>query len=263
MGYQVGVTPLQMATAVSAVANRGQLVEPRIIRAVYQDGRRHGVVPKILRRTTSVDTAATLASIMEGVVERGTAKAAQIPGFTVAGKTGTAAKLINGHYSHSDYNASFVGFVPSRDPAVTIIVVIDSPHAGQIYGGSVSAPVWKRIAESTLRYLGVAPTINPAPPVLLARRDEALLTPTSGAIPGGLPVKMVAAGPPGTVPDLHGLSAREALHRLLQLGVGAQIFGTGFVVSQAPAPGTALEPGGICRLHLQRSLRDPQTAEQP
>src|SRR5204862_4455659 len=118
------------------------------------------------------ETAAVMTGIMEGVVERGTARPARMAGYTIAGKTGTAAKLINGRYSHSEYNASFVGFIPSRDPAVAIIVVIDSPHGPNGYfGGSVSAPVFRRIAESALRYLGIGPTINPEPPVLVARRD--------------------------------------------------------------------------------------------
>ena len=132
MGYQIGVTPLQMVAAVSAIANGGELVEPRIVGAVYRDSRRYPVTPKVVRRAISADTAATLTTIMEGVVERGTAKAAQIPGYTVAGKTGTAHKLVDGRYSKSDYNASFVGFIPSRNPAVAIIVVTDSPHAGNL-----------------------------------------------------------------------------------------------------------------------------------
>ena len=96
MGYQVGVTPLQMVAAVSSVANGGELVEPRVIRAVYRDNRRYAVEPKVVRRTISPDTAATLTGIMEGVVgdDHGTAKAARIPGYTIAGKTGTAAKLV-------------------------------------------------------------------------------------------------------------------------------------------------------------------------
>ena len=118
---------------------------------------------------------------MEGVVERGTAKAAQIEGFTVAGKTGTAAKLVNGRYSNTDYNTSFVGFVPSRKPALTIIVVIDSPH-GRVtaYGGTVAAPIFQRIAEASLRHLGVAPTINATAAVLVARAE---LTSTARAAP--------------------------------------------------------------------------------
>ena len=90
---------------------------------------------------------------MEGVVERGTGKRAQIAGYTVAGKTGTAKKLVNGSYSgHSDYNVSFVGFVPSRKPAFTIVVVVDSPTDGVGYGGAVAAPIFKRIAEAALRH---------------------------------------------------------------------------------------------------------------
>ena len=102
---------------------------------------------------------------MEQVVERGTARAAQIDGYTIAGKTGTAAKLVNGHYQKSDYNASFVGFMPSRKPALTILVVIDSPHGNGYTGGAVSAPVFKRIAEAALTYLGVGPNLNAPPPV--------------------------------------------------------------------------------------------------
>ncbi len=172
MGYQVGVTPLQMVAAVSAVANGGEYVEPRVLRAIYQDGRRYAVQPKIVRRAVSANTAAAMTSIMEGVVERGTATRAQIPGYTIAGKTGTSAKLINGHYSTSDWNASFVGFLPSRDPKVAIIVVTDSPHTQGHTGGVVSAPVWRRIAEATLQYFGVGPTLNPSPPVLVARRER-------------------------------------------------------------------------------------------
>src|SRR5213078_4418598 len=112
------------------------------------------IQPKTLRRIISPDTAAAMTAIMEGVVaaEHGTANAAQIPGYTVAGKTGTAAKLVGGQYSHSEYNASFVGFVPSRNPAIAIIVVLDSPHGrNRYFGGTVSAPIFRRIAEPTLR----------------------------------------------------------------------------------------------------------------
>src|SRR3954463_50112 len=209
MGYQVGVTPLQMLAAVSAVANGGKYVEPRVVRAVYKDNRRYAVQPKVVRETISADTAATMTGIMEGVVERGTAKAAQIPGYTIAGKTGTAAKLVNGHYSSSDWNASFVGFLPSRDPVVAIIVVTDSPHTKGHTGGVVSAPVFKKIAEATLRYLGVGPTINPLSPVLVARQNESSDRTTAGGEGDATPiVSLVTDGLPGTVPDLHGMSAR-------------------------------------------------------
>ena len=183
MGYQVGVTAVQMASAVSSVANGGTLYEPRVVRAVIKDGKRVEVEHKALRRTVSETTAAELTTIMEQVVERGTATAAKIDGFTIAGKTGTAQKLVDHRYSHSDYNASFVGFLPSRKPALTIIVVIDSPHANGYYGGTVAAPIFKRIAEESLRHLGIGPTINPAPPVLVARNtaEEMIPQPVSAS----------------------------------------------------------------------------------
>ena len=265
MGYQVGVTPLQMLAAVSSVANGGQYVEPRVIRAVYKDNRRYAVQPKIVRRTISADTAATMTGIMEGVVERGTAKAAQIPGYTVAGKTGTAAKLVNGHYSTSAWNASFVGFLPSRDPAVAIIVVTDSPHTKGHTGGVVSAPVFKRIAEATLRYLGVGPTINPPAPVLVARQDESAghMKP-SGEPETGPVVSLVADGPPGTVPDLRGMSARDAVRTLVKLGMNARVSGDGFVVSQEPAAGAPIDGDAFCHLVLERwPSRRVVTASRP
>ncbi len=150
------------------------------MRAVIKDGKRAEVAHKALRRTVSETTAAELTTIMEQVVERGTAKAAKIAGFTVAGKTGTAQKLVDRRYSHSDYNASFVGFLPSRKPALAIIVVIDSPHAKGYYGGTVAAPIFKRIAEESLRHLGIGPTINPAPPVLVARNTRRGDDPAAG-----------------------------------------------------------------------------------
>jgi cell division protein FtsI (penicillin-binding protein 3) len=263
MGYQVGVTPLQMVTAVSSVANNGELVEPRVIRAVYRDNRRYAVEPKVVRRTVSAGTAATMTGIMEGVVgdAHGTAKAARIPGYTIAGKTGTAAKLVNGRYSTSDYNASFVGFIPSRNPAVAIIVVTDSPRTYPNTGGYVSAPVFKRIAEATLQYLGIPRSVDPEPPILVARNN--------GDLPAGSPmtavpmVSLVADGPPGTVPDLRGLSAREAAQKLAKLGLTARLSGDGFVVSQDPPPGTPLESATLCRLTLDRSPARLVASTQP
>ena len=255
MGYQVAVTPLQMVSAVSSVANGGSLIEPRIVRAFIKNGRRLGVEARTLRRTISTGTAAELTSIMEAVVERGTAKTAQIPGYTIAGKTGTAAKLVNGRYSRSDYNASFVGFLPSRDPVLTVIVVIDSPHANGYYGGTVAAPVFKRIAEASLRHLGVAPNINPLPPVLMANHDGPANRVGPRPVRDGGPVEAVMTPPqPGTMPDLRGQSAREALRALTSIGASARMIGSGFVLEQSPEPGAPLADGEIGVLKLGRRL---------
>ncbi len=243
MGYQVGVTPLQMAAAVSSIANGGEYVEPRALRAVYREGRRYEVKPKVLRRTIGADTSAALTAIMEQVVERGTGTLAKISGYTIAGKTGTANKLVNGHYTNLTY-ASFVGFLPSQDPAVTILVVLDSPNGSNgHFGGPVSAPIFRRIGEATLRYLAVPPSINRLPPVLVARNEERDERPV---------VNLVSDKPAGTVPDVRGMSARAALHRLVAVGLSARLSGDGFVVAQDPLPGSAIEEGAQCHLTLQR-----------
>lgn len=251
MGYQVGVTPLQMVTAASVVANGGELMEPRVVGAVYRDRLRYPVPPRTVRRVIDPATAAALTTIMEGVVERGTAKAAAVAGYTVAGKTGTAAKLVDGRYSKQLYNASFVGFVPSRNPAVAIIVVIDSPRGGTYYGGTVSAPVFKRIAEAALRYLGVPSTIDPGPTVLVAKQAPAP-APSPGDAPRLQPTVATGPAPADGVPDVAGLSARDAVRVMVQRGLRPRIVGDGFVIAQSPAPGTPVEPGAECRLVLGR-----------
>lgn len=256
MGYQIGVTPLQMAAAVSSIANGGTLFQPRIVRAFVKDGRRTELAPKPLRRTVSGRTALELTAMMEGVIEYGTAKAAHIEGYTIAGKTGTAQKLVNGRYSQTDYNASFVGFLPSRKPRLTVIVVIDSPHANGYYGGAVAAPVFKRIAEASLRHLGIAPNVNPAPPVLLTRQESNRLTPT--AVRAGMFERALAPVRAGVMPDLRGLSARDAVRMLTTAGMTARLSGNGFVIDQLPAAGSALVRGDVCVLTLGR--RPPSDA---
>ena len=253
MGYQISVTPLQMAAAVSSVANGGTLFEPRLVRAFIRNGRRDPVPPKALHRTVTSETAATLTSIMEAVVDRGTAKAAQIAGFTVAGKTGTAAKLVNSRYSDTDYNTSFVGFVPSRKPTLAIIVVIDSPH-GRVtaYGGTVAAPMFQRIAEASLRHLGVAPTIN-APSPLLVGLDLDADAPRPVRAPMNSE-RAVEPTRPGMMPDLRGMSARAAVTSLNRLGLNFQVSGDGFVVEQSPDVGAPVAAGDSARLKLGRRM---------
>ncbi len=262
MGYQIGVTPLQMVTAISVVANGGELMEPRVVGAVYRNQLRYPVHPKTVRRVIDPDTAAAMTSIMEGVVERGTAKAARISGYSIAGKTGTAAKLVDGRYSKQDYNASFVGFAPSRNAALAIIVVIDSPHAGTYYGGSVSAPIFKRIAEDALRHLGIQRSIDPAPAVLVAKDDGRA---SSGTAPQLQPTIVQVPAAADVVPDLTGFSAREATRLLAQLGLSPRLVGDGLVIAQTPAAGSPLRPGSDCRLVLGRlqAGRDQDTTAKP
>ena len=263
MGYQVGVTPLQMASAVSVVANGGELLQPRAVRAVIRDGKRQGVPRKSLGRVISPEVAAEVTAIMEAVVTDGTGSKSQIAGYTVAGKTGTASKVVNGRYSTSDYNVSFVGFVPSRQPQFTIVVVVDSPHKQPPYGGTVAAPIFQRIANAALRQYGIVPSVNAPPPLLVARHPQAPEQAASMTLPGGslsngsankaiVTFANAAPGKSELFPDLAGLSARDALRALAQLGVNARLNGTGIVVAQRPEAGMPIERGASATLWLQR-----------
>jgi cell division protein FtsI (penicillin-binding protein 3) len=145
-----------------------------------------------------------------------------------------------------------------------MVIVIDSAKGPNgDHGGTVAAPMFKNIAEPALRYLGVPSTINPAPPVLVARHDSASAAPTRGADRDEPVISLIADGPPGTVPDVRGMSAREALRKLVTLGLNAHVSGDGIVVSQSLEPGTPLEPAAVCRLLLQRSLTPPAPAGHP
>jgi membrane peptidoglycan carboxypeptidase len=253
IGYQVGVTPLQMAAAVSSIANGGNLFEPRAVRAVIRDSKRTVVPHKSVRRTVSATTATELTRMMEGVVQRGTAKPAAVPGYLVAGKTGTAQKIVEGHYSHSEFNASFVGFVPSTRPVFTIVVVIDSPHGKNGYfGGQVAAPVFQKIADAALRHAGVPATLNPPPPVLVAERHQTPAQPTAGPV-SPLPIAPPHGPAPGpAVPDLRGLSARDALRALAELGLTVRLNGAGVVIDQEPEPGARIDRSSSATLWLRR-----------
>jgi cell division protein FtsI (penicillin-binding protein 3) len=257
MGYQIAVTPLQMAAAVGAVANGGLLMEPRVVRAVVRNGVREVVQPRVIRRVIEERTAEALTGIMKNVVSRGTAKAAVIDGYPAAGKTGTATRLAeNGGYSRSDYNASFVGFIPADNPAFTVLVVVDSPRTS-IYGGAVAAPVFRQIAEGALLHRGVAPEGDGQTPMTVrvggadtARAQRVRVTTQQASI--------VRAGGPMVMPDLRGLSAREALRILGPAGQSADISGTGFVDAQWPVAGTPIDPGARTALTLRR---DPALRE--
>ncbi|MCX6338617.1 MAG: penicillin-binding protein 2 [Candidatus Aureabacteria bacterium] len=160
MGQELGVTPLQMAMAVAALANGGVAMRPYIIETVKDSSGRvvKSYSPEVRGRVVSEATAAALVSAMEGVPSReGTAPRAALEEYTVAGKTGTSQKVDpDGRYSHSRFVGSFVGFAPSKDPAALILVALDEPRP-LYYGGTVAAPVFREVAKRVLKYLAIPP----------------------------------------------------------------------------------------------------------
>ena len=213
-GYEVGVTPLQILCAYAAVANHGTLMKPFVVRSVMAPDntvlaeRR----PETIRRVISRATAFTLTQMFRGVVERGTGLTARIPGVAVAGKTGTARRVIDGKYSQGDYTASFAGYFPAQDPAVVCLVMIENPRDRGYTGSLAAAPVFRAIAERIYA--------------------------TSGRF-RARPAEVTARGTPGPVPDVTTLTLDAARGLLLAGGFEPEVRGGGTIVArQSPLPGT-------------------------
>jgi cell division protein FtsI (penicillin-binding protein 3) len=263
-GQEVGVTALQMASAVSVVANGGYLMKPQIVKrietatgALVKETR-----PVAVRRVLEPGTIDTLTEILKEVVKSGTGRKAAIPGYVVAGKTGTAQKVdASGRYSMIDHVASFVGYVPASRPALVVLVSLDTPRGQANQGGDVAAPLFQRITEQSLRHLAVPPD-DPDRSLRMVDYRPASIVPASFQPRAETsPAPSVDAGDPGLMPDLRGRSAREAALMAARRGLIVELKGSGRVVGQAPEPGTEIEAGASCVLTLGRetpSTEGPQ-----
>lgn len=234
-GQGLGVTPLQMVSAVNALATGGELLRPYLVSRITSSSgdlilqKRPGIV----RSVVSKETARKVTRMMETVTQPGgSGTRAAIKGFRVAGKTGTAQKfdLEQGAYSNKAFIASFVGFAPSRNPAVTAIVIIDEPSE-DIYGGVVAAPIWADMVSKTLKYLNIPALEQKVVPDEDRDSGERWVR---GTVPAGSKDLTV-------MPDLKGLTLREALTRLGSSGARVQVSGSGIVVTQVPEAGKTME----------------------
>ncbi len=239
-GQELSVTPLQVVTAVAAVANGGVRVQPRIVDRVVDAGGSTIYTPPRAApvRVASEKTAAVLNEILKAVVARGTGQKAALAEYVVAGKTGTAQKAMRGGYSMDKVVASFAGYVPADRPRLAVLVVVDEPKGAQ-YGGTIAAPAFREIAEPALRYLSVAPSL-PQRTVVAGAPMLAAFSQPSTVRPG-----------PG-VPDLRGLDARAAIARAVAAGLTVRATGSGVVASQDPMPGGALPTNRILTVILSR-----------
>ena len=243
IGQEIGVTPVQLVRAFGAIANGGTTVEPHIVeRVVSSDGRTvHEPARPAPVRVVSERTAAVLNELLKEVVARGTGKNAALAEHVVAGKTGTAQKAVRGGYSADRFVASFAGYVPADRPRLVILVVIDDPR-GEQYGGVIAAPVFREIAEATLRYLGVSPSI-PQRTIDLTRPLLATFSQTPPAVERA------------AVPDLRGLDARAAVAHATASGLLVKAVGSGVVTFQEPKPGEALPANRRIALVLAEAAR--------
>jgi cell division protein FtsI (penicillin-binding protein 3) len=276
MGQEIGVTALQMATAYSVLANGGSWVKPHVVRELRSVNNDVLFEAKTESRPAlKPETTQALRGMLEGVTLHGTARKAQVEGYSAAGKTGTAQKIDpkSGAYSATKYIGSFVGFAPVSNPAVVIIVVIDEPK-GAYHGGDVAAPVFREIAEQILPELSVTPDIEmktsneqiaqnhqPSPQISQEiERDneqrEATLPKVAARNFSGRAnevVFAVATKRGALMPDLRGQSVRDVARVCAQLGLGLEARGEGRAVRQNPAAGTEVNSGQTVQVEFGRS----------
>ncbi len=224
-GQGISVTAIQLVNALSTIANGGYHMQPYIVKKIVNP--KGDIItekkPKVLKRVISYDTSNTVRKILKGVVDKGTGGMAQISGYGVAGKTGTA-QIPNpekGGYYADKYIASFVGFAPTDKPKLTLLVLLNDPKKS-IYGGSTAAPIFKSIAEKVLFYMGI---------------------PTQHEFEGN-----------SIMPNLEGKSARDILRWATEEGVEVSFKGSGYVVEQDPGPGETIKRGIDCTFKLRQDI---------
>jgi cell division protein FtsI (penicillin-binding protein 3) len=251
-GQGISVTGIQLVTALSAVANGGFLMKPYAVEKIMDENGEvvQSFQPEIVRKVISEETAKKVTALLKTTTEKGGTGEGAVPaGYEVAGKTGTAQKVdsLLGGYSEDRYTSGFMGFAPAEEPKLVLLVVIDEPQ-GNNYGGVVAAPIFKAIMEKALPYLNVIPkgTMIVKNELDSVPKKEALETqPLIDGVKVGKGAGMVV------MPDLTGLSMRNALSRMEGRGLIIKVSGNGKVVEQIPRPGIVVEKGDICYLKFQ------------
>jgi len=249
IGQEVSVTALQLVAAVGAVANGGTLMQPRLVRATFDAAGRETrrFEARALRQVIAPETARTLTRLLTRVVAAGTGRHAAIPGYEVAGKTGTAQKLdpATRRYSRAPGVLSFVGFAPADDPRFVMLVLLDEPRTEK-WGSEAAAPIFAAIGGEVLRHLEVPPG-DTAPLQIVTGAPDHAPAPRVRLVSTAVEA---AEGGAAAMPDLRGRTLREALAALAPLGVRVDIDGQGRVAQQSPVPGEPVARDVVARLVL-------------
>lgn len=273
IGYEVKVSPLQMLALYNAIANNGKMIQPMFVTKVFKGNKVIENFPTVTlsEKICSDKTLTTLQKMLEGVVERGTARDILSPDYRIAGKTGTTQKIKNGRYTKS-YYTSFAGYFPADQPKYSIIVAIDEPTQEEQYGGKVAAPVFREISDylfASRMSLSIgdlpAPEVASLPVIRAGFYDDLQflckkfgITQVAQEADGWVSSK--ASGdtvewknrrqPEGLVPDVHGMALRDALFLLENKGLQVKTFGKGRVVNQSLNPGARYKKGNTIFLRL-------------
>lgn len=244
-GQGVSLSTIQLASALSAVANGGTLMKPYLVERILDDSGKEvqRFEPQVVRRVISSETAQKVSKMMETVTaEGGTGTKAALDGFRVAGKTGTAQKVdpVTRAYSPSKRIGSFVGFVPADKPKLTIVVIIDEPQ-GVKYGGVVAAPAFREIVQNTLAYLKITPTM---PTTKTQKPTEANSDDSQGPESVSEGEIEDTANVEGVMPNFRGMSMRSVLQIMEKRGINIRLIGSGRATEQSPPPGQAIRGNG-------------------
>jgi len=263
-GQGISVSSLQLAMGMAAVANNGRLLEPILVKRTTDatGAPLNDAAPRVRRDAIPAHVAKLMSEMLVSVTEgEGTGVEAAISGFRVAGKTATAQKIdpATGKYTDTHYVASFLGFVPAEKPRLVIAVMLDEPMGGAYAGGSVAAPVFRRVGEMALRYMGVMP--KGTEPVKLSDLSQVARSGGDQATNAYQVMNDAKASPQGVVtpsaplkggevrlPDFQGFPIREAIRSAKALGLLPQVEGTGRVSRQEPPAGTVLPKGTAVKL---------------
>jgi len=244
-GQGVSLSTVQLASALSAIANGGTLMKPYLVERILDDSGKEvqRFEPQVVRRVVSPETASKVAKMMETVTgEGGTGTKAAVDGYRVAGKTGTAQKVdpVTRTYSPTKRIGSFVGFVPADNPKLTIVVIIDEPQ-GIKYGGVVAAPAFKEIAQNTLAYLKIVPNMPIAKKEKAPKTEEEDVQETEALSEGEIED---TTNSEAVMPDFRGMSMRGVLQVMEKRSINIRLIGSGRATEQSPQPGQAIKGSG-------------------
>ena len=260
IGYEVGVTALQLATAYSAIANGGFLMKPHLIKQVRSASGEILLTekPEVIRKVADKAVMEKVKEILVQVVQNGTGTKAAIKGWSVAGKTGTAHKFIDGSYADNKFISDFAGFFPAENPQIVGVFVLDEPLVGLHWGGQGAAPLFKRVMERIINLddsIYLKPPAKKEVPQNLIFASNRVTATTDHALTRLATVSAVS--PPAYtdgytfVPEVRGMSILKAKQVLLKAGLRVQFSGSGRVVWQSPPPGTKSMPGSLCTIGLK------------
>lgn len=288
-GYSIGISPIQLIMSYASAINGGKLVSPFIVKKIISDNGEviKEVQPTILRNVISESTSKTLRKIMYGVIEHGTGKLAKVDGLAVGGKTGTAQKLIKGKYSKEFYISSFAGFYPIENPKFLCLIVLDSPK-GNYYGGTVAAPIFKQIAERLFKSQTEDKLIEKnlvyhktkgefSFPSLTGKEiSEAIKISSSFDVDlefkgeGKIVVSQIfneekkhvtfilgeveKSTKSTQVPNVIGLSLREAINQMILANIRVEIEGNGYVIQQSFRGGDEVPVNSICKIVCSKDI---------